>query len=123
MSPAVVHTLDHTFHALADPTRRALIVQLKAGGRRVTDLADAHTMSLNAVSKHIKVLERAGLVERHVQGREHRIQLADDPLGEAEAWLTDTREFWETRLDRLDHIIGASEFGAPENSTVKEEKR
>ena len=89
----------------------------------MTDLADAHTMSLNAVSKHIKVLERAGLVERHVQGREHRIQLADDPLGEAEAWLTDTREFWETRLDRLDHIIGASEFGAPEDSTVREEKR
>ncbi len=97
--------LDHTFQALADPTRRALIDQLRGGYARVTDLASHHPMSLNAVSKHIKVLEVAGLVERRIEGREHRIGLSAAPLAEAEAWLLEYREFWQTRLDRLDRLM------------------
>ncbi len=100
-----VSSLDHTFQALADPTRRALIDQLRGGDARVTDLARHYPMSLNAVSKHIKVLEGAGLVERKVEGREHRIGLTAAPLAEAEAWLAEYREFWQTRLDRLDRLM------------------
>ena len=100
-----VSSLDHTFQALADPTRRALIDQLRGGDARVTDLARHYPMSLNAVSKHIKVLEGAGLVERKVEGREHRIGLTAAPLAEAEAWLAEYHEFWETRLDRLDRLM------------------
>ena len=98
-------SLDHTFQALADPTRRALIEQLRDGDARVTDLARFHSMSLNAVSKHIKVLERAGLVERTIDGREHRIGLSAGPLASAEAWLAEYREFWQTRLGRLDRLM------------------
>ena len=98
-------SLDHTFKALADPTRRALIDRLRGGDARVTDLASFHAMSLNAVSKHIKVLECAGLVERKIEGREHRIGLSAAPLAEAEAWLAEYREFWQTRLDRLDRLM------------------
>jgi DNA-binding transcriptional ArsR family regulator len=98
-------TLDSTFQALADPTRRALIAQLRGGVARVTDLADQHAMSLNAVSKHIKVLEGAGLVERKIEGREHLIGLRAEPLAEAEAWIEEYREFWLTRLGRLDRLM------------------
>ena len=97
--------LDNTFQALSDPTRRALIDQLRGGDARVTDLASHYPMSLNAVSKHIKVLERAGLVERKIEGREHHIGLSAAPLAEAEAWLAEYREFWLTRLDRLDRLM------------------
>lgn len=100
-----VCALDSTFQALADPTRRALIDQLRGGDARVTDLARHYPMSLNAVSKHIKVLEGAGLVERKIEGREHRIGLSAAPLAEAEAWLAEYREFWQTRLDRLDRLM------------------
>ncbi len=100
-----VFALDHTFQALADPTRRALIDQLLGGDARVTDLARLHPMSLNAVSKHIKVLEEAGLVERKIEGREHRIGLNAAPLAEAEAWLAEYREFWQTRLNRLGRLM------------------
>jgi len=100
-----VSSLDHTFQALADPTRRALIDQLRGGDARVTDLARHFPMSLNAVSKHIKVLEGAGLVERKIEGREHRIGLTAAPLAEAEAWLAEYREFWLTRLDRLERLM------------------
>ena len=104
MAP-VPATLDDTFQALADPTRRALISRLRKGASRVTDLAEGHAMSLNAVSKHIKVLENAGLVERQVAGREHYIVLAAEPLAEAESWLSEYRVFWQDRLERLDHIM------------------
>ncbi|MEN8145001.1 MAG: metalloregulator ArsR/SmtB family transcription factor [Gemmatimonadota bacterium] len=120
MSLAAAERLDHTFHALADPTRRALIGQLKLGRQRVTDLADSYSMSLNAISKHIKVLERAGLVERQVQGREHRIQLSINSFTEAEAWLAETREFWQTRLDRLDHVLEQRRLAAQKNKITEE---
>lgn len=97
--------LDQTFHALADPTRRAIISRLRAGTGRVTDLAGEFDVSLNAVSKHIKVLERAGLVDREIRGREHFIHLNAAPLAAAEDWIAHYRKFWTARLSRLDNLM------------------
>jgi len=99
--------LDHTFHALSDPTRRAIISRLEAGSGRVTELAGEFDISLNAVSKHIKVLERAGLVDREVRGREHFIHLNAVPLAAAEDWISHYRNFWIDRLNRLDDLMKA----------------
>ena len=97
--------LDATFKALGDLTRRALVARLVEGERRVTDLASSFEMSLPAVSKHIRILEKAGLVERRRAGREHRIALTASPFKEAEDWLANMSEFWATRLDQLQEAI------------------
>lgn len=93
--------LDRVFHALSDRTRRALLSRLAAGPSMVTELAAPHAMSLAAVSKHISVLEDAGLVARTVEGRIHRCALAPGPLREIEAWLAFYRDFWGETLDSL----------------------
>jgi DNA-binding transcriptional ArsR family regulator len=90
--------LDLIFHALADRTRRSLLSRLANGSERVTDLAIPFDMSLNAVSKHIRVLERAGLVLRSVNGRIHRCSLGAEPLHEITRWLDYYRSFWEDAL-------------------------
>ena len=90
--------LDLIFHALADRTRRALLARLANGSERVTNLAIPFDMSLNAVSKHIRVLERAGLVARSVNGRIHRCSLGAEPLHEITQWLDYYRTFWEDAL-------------------------
>ena len=90
--------LDLIFHALADRTRRSLLARLAEGSQRVTDLADPFDMSLNAVSKHIRVLERAGLVVRKIDGRVHRCALGAAPLHEVTEWLDYYRSFWEDAL-------------------------
>jgi DNA-binding transcriptional ArsR family regulator len=98
--------LDHIFAAVADPTRRAILRQLGHKPTRVTDLAKNFPVSLNAVSKHLMVLERAGLIRREVQGRDHVCQLDGRPLGEAVDWLQEVRAFWEERLDGLErHVL------------------
>ncbi len=97
--------LDHTLLALADPTRRAILHALASGAARITDLAAPFDMSLNAVSKHIKILERAGLVRRSVSGREHRVALDPAPLDAVAAWIGAQRAFWNTRLDRLETLL------------------
>ena len=97
--------LDRTFHAVADPTRRAILATLARGDATVGDLAARFPISLNGVSKHIQVLERAGLVERQVRGREHRLSLNADPLADAAAWLTRYRAFWTVRLDALERFL------------------
>jgi DNA-binding transcriptional ArsR family regulator len=89
-------------HALADPTRRAIVDRLTAGPARVTELATPFAMSLNAVSKHIKVLEHAGLVHRTQQGREHTLELDPAPLREVARWASRYEQFWNERLDRLE---------------------
>jgi len=94
-------TLDRTFAALADPTRRRILAHLARGDRRVTDLARPHDMSLPAVSKHLRVLENAGLLRRRRYGRVHEMQLNAKPLKKAAQWVEDYREFWEGSLDRL----------------------
>jgi DNA-binding transcriptional ArsR family regulator len=93
--------LDLVFHALADRTRRRLLQRLAEGPAMVTELARPFSMSLPAVSKHLKVLERAELVRRTVDGRVHHCAIATAPMREIEAWLIRTRLFWDGALDRL----------------------
>jgi DNA-binding transcriptional ArsR family regulator len=97
--------LDLVFRALADRTRRALLRSLAQGPAKVTDLADPFNMSLPAVSKHLKVLERARLLVRAVDGRVHRCSLGAEPLQEAEQWLSRYRPFWEETLDALGRYV------------------
>jgi DNA-binding transcriptional ArsR family regulator len=94
--------LDTTFAALADPTRRAILARLSRGEATVTELAEPFAMSLPAVSKHLKVLERAGLVTRGRAAQWRPTRLSARPLGAAADWLEHYRPFWEDRLDRLD---------------------
>ena len=102
---ATPRTLDLTLAALADPTRRAILQRLSAGEARVTEVARPFRMSLNAVSKHIQVLERARLVERRKVGREHFLSYRPEPLDEAAEWIARTRTLWATRLDALDRLL------------------
>jgi DNA-binding transcriptional ArsR family regulator len=95
-------TNEAIWSALSDPTRRAIIERLSGGPARVTDLAAPFDMSLNAVSKHIKVLEAARLVRRVRQGREHTLKLDPAPLREVVRWASDIERFWSERLDRLE---------------------
>lgn len=88
--------------AIADPTRRAILDRLMEGPARVTDVAAPFAMSLAAVSKHVKVLERAGLVRRARNGREHTLQLEAAPLREVARWTSRYQELWNERLDRLE---------------------
>jgi DNA-binding transcriptional ArsR family regulator len=98
-------TLDETLTALADPTRRAILARLSTGEARVTELARPFEISLNAVSKHIRVLERAELVRRRVAGRDHFLTLNPAPLDEAAAWIDEQRKLWSWRLGELDKIL------------------
>ncbi len=93
--------LDRTFAALSDPTRRRILAHLARGQHRVTDLARPYKMSLPAISKHLRVLEKAGLLRRRRRGRVHEIQLQAKPLKQASAWVEEYRKFWEGSLDRL----------------------
>ncbi len=105
-SPADAH-LDLVFGALAHRTRRALLALLRQAPARITDLAGSFEMSLPAVSKHVRVLERAGLVQRTIDGRVHRCSLEAAPLGDAQAWLAHYRVFWEDSLQQLaDYVEG-----------------
>lgn len=96
---------DDTLIALADPTRRAILGRLAAGEARVTDLAAPFPMSLNSVSKHIRMLERADLVRRRRQGREHLLSLNPAPLDAAARWIEAQRTLWTWRLAELDDIL------------------
>jgi DNA-binding transcriptional ArsR family regulator len=98
-------TLDLAFAALADPTRRRIVARLACGSARVSDLATPFDMSLNAVSKHLKVLERAGLVHRQRRGREHFLRLRAAPLREVTAWTSKYERFWSERLDALGQFL------------------
>lgn len=98
-------TLDKTLLALADPTRRAILQRLSSGEARVTDVAKPFKMSLNAVSKHILMLERARLVQRRKVGRDHYLSYRSEPLDEAAQWMEKTRHFWASRLDTLEKLL------------------
>ena len=97
-----MEALSATLHAIADPTRRAIIDRLTRGPARITDVAAPFAMSLAAVSKHLKVLERAGLVRRTRQGREHSIALEAAPLRAVASWAAPFEQYWTERLDRLE---------------------
>lgn len=105
-------TLDHTLTALADPTRRAILQRLAQGEARVTELAGPFAMSLNGVSKHIRMLERADLVRRRHAGREHFLSLNPQPLDEAAAWIASQRAAWTARLDTLEALLRAEDEAA-----------
>lgn|SRR5512143_2500021 len=98
-------TLDATFAALADPTRRAIIARLAKGEASVMELAEPFEMSQPAISKHLKVLERAGLVVRGRDAQRRPCRLAAKPLRDANAWIERYREFWEERFDALDDVL------------------
>lgn len=97
--------LDGTLAAIADPTRRAILARLALGRARVTEVAEPFEMSLNAVSKHIQVLEVAGLVTRQVSGREHWLSFDGAPLAVAADWISYYQRFWEEGLQNLDHML------------------
>jgi DNA-binding transcriptional ArsR family regulator len=97
--------LDRVFAAVADPTRRAILTRLQKGPTTVGELARPFPVSLNAISKHVKVLEGAGLVRRRIVGRRHYCAAEPKPLDDAAAWLTYYRAFWTARLDALERHL------------------
>jgi DNA-binding transcriptional ArsR family regulator len=111
--------LNATFHALSDPTRRAILARLGSGTASVTELAKPFRVSLPAVSKHITVLERAGLVARTRTGRVHSLRLVARPLREAAEWIEHYRGFWEARFDALDRYL-QEEMRRPHQSNKEE---
>ena len=101
--------LDDTLIALADETRRDILKRLAAGDARVTEIAAPFDISLNSVSKHIRILERAGLVRRRINGRDHFLSLDPKPLDAAAAWMQRERLAWTARLDRLEAALRAED--------------
>jgi len=101
--------LDDTLIALADETRRGILKRLASGEARVTEVAEPFDISLNSVSKHIRLLERAGLVKRRVAGRDHFLSLEPRPFDELTEWMAKTREFWSSRLDLLEAALRADD--------------
>lgn len=101
--------LDSVFHALSDPTRRAMLMRLAGGERKVGELAEPFDISLAAASKHIKVLESAGLVQREVQGRVHMCRLDVRPMHAGLEWMRHYEKFWTERLDVLEALLVAED--------------
>lgn len=97
--------LDAAFAALADPTRRAIVERLSRNEARVTELAEPFPMSLNAVSKHIRVLEASGVIERHRQGRDHILSINTRSLDEVLGWIERMRRYWEERLEAMERVL------------------
>lgn len=98
-------SLDRTFAALADPTRRAILNRLALGEANVSELAEPFSISLPAISKHLRVLEEAGLLERRKEGRTNHCNLRAEPLGDAAEWIEEARRFWGDRLDALAQFL------------------
>lgn len=121
MTTALPSRLDATFAALADPTRRAILARLAGGEASVMELAAPFAMSQPAISKHIKVLERAGLVSRGRDAQRRPVRLEPQPLAQATVWLESYRQFWEESFERLDTLLEemqASEPGRKDSSNA-----
>ena len=116
MAKAMAADLDQTLMALADPTRRAILQRLAEGEARVTEIARPFAISLNSVSKHIRMLERARLVRRRRAGREHLLSVDPAPLDAAAAWIESQRRFWTVRLDALER-----ELSLPDTTPAEEQ--
>ena len=97
--------MDNVLGAIADSTRRAILARLATGDARVTEVAAEFPISLNSVSKHVRMLERAGLVHRTVRGRDHLLSLDAAPLAEAASWIAHYQRFWQDRLEALDKFV------------------
>jgi DNA-binding transcriptional ArsR family regulator len=115
--------LDQTLMALADPTRRAILQRLSQGEARVTELAGPFDISLNAVSKHIRVLERARLVRRRQAGRDHYLSIDIRPLDRAAAWIESQRLAWNDQLDALDALLRAEDRSAASRLEIRSPKK
>jgi DNA-binding transcriptional ArsR family regulator len=114
-----VSQLDTVFHALGDATRRQMLRDLSKGERSVGQLAEPFAISLAAASKHIKVLESAGLIRREVRGRTHLCRLDPGPLASAQQWLNFYERFWTSRLDILDRLLREEDAAKPPNPKPK----
>ena len=119
MSP---HRLDSTFAALADPTRRAILARLASGQASVTELARPFAMTQPAISKHLRVLERAGLISRRRDAQRRPRRLEAKPLAQATEWLERYRQFWEGNFQRLDALLDELKTGGP-NAQKKKRRR
>ena len=115
--------LDDTLIALADDTRRRILSRLAAGEARVTEVAAPFGISLNSVSKHIRLLERAGLVRRRISGRDHFLALEPKPFDELTRWMSETRQFWASRLDQLEAALRADDLIAKASKRKQIAKR
>lgn len=109
------HRLDATFAALADPTRRAILARLALGEASVMELAEPFNMSQPAISKHLKVLENAGLISRSQDAQRRPRRIEGGPMAEASAWLEEYRKFWERRYDALDALLGQLQAKPPKS--------
>src|ERR1700730_1328656 len=105
----MANNLDHVIVAIADPTRRAIIGRLARGPARITDVAAPFPMSLPGFCKHVRVLERAGLVRRTRKGRENTLELSAEPLRDVARWISRYERFWNARLDRLEEFFAAKQ--------------
>jgi DNA-binding transcriptional ArsR family regulator len=112
-------SLDQTLMALADPTRRAILQRLSQGEARVTELAHPFDISLNAVSKHIRILERADLVRRRTAGREHFLSFNRQRLDEVASWIETQRAAWNARLDALEALLREEDKAASSRKRTK----
>jgi len=111
--------LNSTFAALADPTRRAILARLASGEASVTELAEPFEMSLPAISKHLKVLQRAGLIARGREAQWRPCRLAAGPLKDASDWLESYRRFWEESFDRLEEYLRELQLKEKKNGSKK----
>jgi len=107
--------LDATFGALSDPTRRAILARLSKGEAQVSDLAEPFGISLPAVSKHLRVLENARLVTRHIDGRVHRFRINPGPLRSAQSWIEHYERFWKEQLNSLETYLKKTAGRKPES--------
>jgi DNA-binding transcriptional ArsR family regulator len=105
MGGGVEEGLDRVLTALSDPTRRAILTALASGPQRVTELARPFALSLNSVSKHLRVLESAGMVTRQRRGREHIISLDPRPMSDVQAWLEQQQQLWSQRMHAMDAYL------------------
>ena len=108
--PVPIDQLSETFQALADPTRRAILAKLTQGEASVQELAKPNSMSLPAISKHLKVLEKSGLIIRRSKAQQRLCKLQTQPIKDAVEWLEHHRKLWEERLDRLDEYLKEIQF-------------
>jgi DNA-binding transcriptional ArsR family regulator len=116
-------TLDHVFHALAHPARRAMLGRLLDGERNLTELAAPLRMSFPAASKHVRVLERARLVRRRVVGRTHLCRIEGKPLAQANHWLENYRKIWEANFQRLDNLLDELKAQEKQSHTTQGDRR
>lgn len=119
MPAAATRRLDEVFGALADPTRRAILARLTKGDASVNELAARFPMTQPAISRHLKVLERAGLVSRRRRATSRLSHLEAKPLRDATAWLARYRRYWAESYDRLDELLASMQDGSESNATAR----